>query len=98
MPKINVMMDCISVDDLTLATSLLCQEGAVLVDKEITGKDRNGLPLCSFIIGHPTPGFLEDLATKHRESEDGLMVGSKRYDLKRATVIAPAVREVRGSR
>ena len=96
MPKEeSVSMSIFKTDDLTLATTLLCFEGVCLLDRELAGQDKRGRPLCRFVIGSPDGEQLEDLVKRHNNSEEGLPVGTKKYDLTRRRFITPVIQEVR---
>ena len=96
MSKQQINIDIIETTDITLATSLLCYEDVVLMGTEACGEDREGRPLCQFTLGHPSPGYLDSLVKRHQQEPDGLMVGSRRYDLKKGTLVVPEIHRIRG--
>ena len=94
----QVMMDVHETTDMTLATALLCKEDVVLMATEPKGADHLGRPLCQFTLGHPATGYLEKLVHEHESEPDGLQVGAKLFDKKKATLIVPAIHAIRGTR
>jgi hypothetical protein len=96
MSKNQAVLETFETRDMTLVTALLCHPDVVLLGTEQCGLDRTGRPLCMFTLGHPTPSHLADLARRHEAEPDGLNVGSRLFDMKKSTMVVPAIQAIRG--